>query len=155
MHPNDLILEGYTGDEYCQLCYTDGLAQAPCVQLDCKHIFHLPCLLKNVRQRWISPRINFNFMKCPACKGKISAPGCPDIHAEIMRASEIETLVKKKALERAKFEGIDKDSRLSENAPDNPYYNNLQEYSMYKLAYYMCFKCKVPYFGGKKDCIAA
>jgi hypothetical protein len=26
---------------------------------------------------------------------------------------------------------------------------------MYKLAYYQCFKCKSPYFGGLKDCIQA
>jgi len=26
---------------------------------------------------------------------------------------------------------------------------------MFRLAYYKCFKCKQPYFGGMKDCIAA
>jgi E3 ubiquitin-protein ligase MYCBP2 len=24
---------------------------------------------------------------------------------------------------------------------------------MFKLAYYMCFKCTKPYFGGMKDCL--
>ena len=31
----------------------------------------------------------------------------------------------------------------------------MQAWSLYKLAYYQCYKCKVPYFGGMKDCIAA
>ena len=32
------------------------------------------------------------------------------------------------------------------------YYNNLQDYAMHKCAYYICFKCQKPYFGGLKDC---
>lgn len=59
----------------------------------------------------------------------------------------------KKASERAKFEGLEKDPRLKD--PNDLYYNNIDKYAMYKLAYYQCFKCKVPYFGGMKDCIQA
>ena len=58
--------------------------------------------------------------------------------------------VVKKALERAKFENIHKDPRLAAE-----FDNNLEKWAMYKLAYYQCFKCQVPYFGGMKDCIAA
>ena len=54
------------------------------------------------------------------------------------------------ARERAKHEGIDKDPRL-EN-PNDPYYHNLDKYLMERLSYYMCFKCKEPYFGGLKEC---
>ena len=57
------------------------------------------------------------------------------------------------ALERAKYEGIDKNARLQD--PNDDYYNNLQSWAIFKLAYYQCFKCHVPYFGGMKDCIAA
>jgi len=32
------------------------------------------------------------------------------------------------------------------------YYNNLQDYAMFKCAYYICFKCQKPYFGGLKEC---
>jgi uncharacterized CHY-type Zn-finger protein len=56
-------------------------------------------------------------------------------------------------IERAKYEGIDKAPRLAD--PNDIYHNNLQEWSLFKLAYYPCFKCKAPYFGGMKDCIAA
>jgi E3 ubiquitin-protein ligase MYCBP2 len=61
--------------------------------------------------------------------------------------------VVKKAVERAKYENLDKDPRLKD--PADAYFNNLQKYAMYKLAYYQCFKCKSPYFGGMKDCIQA
>jgi E3 ubiquitin-protein ligase MYCBP2 len=68
-------------------------------------------------------------------------------------ASKIEDEVIKKAVERGKYEGLEKDKRLED--PNDPYYHNLQKYAMYKLAYYQCFKCKQAYFGGMKDCIAA
>lgn len=55
-----------------------------------------------------------------------------------------------KAVQRAKHEGLDKDKRLKDL--NSPYYGKLKEYAMYKCAYYMCFKCHAPYFGGMKDC---
>ena len=38
------------------------------------------------------------------------------------------------SIERAKYEGIDKHPRLRD--PDDPYYNNLQAWALFKLAYY-------------------
>lgn len=116
-------------------------------------MFHLECVLKKVKGRWFSPRIVFGFLNCPECKVKISARHCPILHKETTEINEIEKKVMKKALERAKFEGIDKEKRLKD--PTDAYYNNLQAFAMYKLAYYQCFKCKDAYFGGKKDCINA
>jgi hypothetical protein len=45
-----------------------------------------------------------------------------------------EKLVSKKALERAKFEEIDKDPRLKD--PSDSFYNKLEDFAMFKLAYY-------------------
>ena len=69
----------------------------------------------------------------------------------IINAFEFE--VKKKALERAKHEDLDKDPDLKD--PTKDFKGDLQKFAMYKLAYYQCFKCKEAYFGGKKDCIQA
>ena len=82
----------------------------------------------------------------------MQAPNCPVLNHELQEGEKIEAEVNKKALERAKFEGIDKDPRLKD--PNDTYFNNLQKFAVYKLAYYQCFKCKTPYFGGAKDCIA-
>jgi len=57
------------------------------------------------------------------------------------------------ALERAKFEGIDEDERLRDKS--DRFYGNMEEWCMFKLAYYCCFKCGKAYFGGLEDCIAA
>jgi E3 ubiquitin-protein ligase MYCBP2 len=56
----------------------------------------------------------------------------------------------KKAMERAKFEDLDKNARLKD--PNDRFYNDLRSFAIYKLSYYQCFKCKGPYFGGMKDC---
>lgn len=65
-------------------------------------------------------------------------------------AIQIENDVLSKVVERAKNEGLDKDERL--NKPGDRFFNDLRGFSIYKLAYYLCFKCKTPYFGGMKDC---
>lgn len=67
-----------------------------------------------------------------------------------IEAIKLEKVVIQKALERAKHEGLDKDPRLK--TLGDVYYNKLQDFALYKLAYYSCFKCKEPYFGGMKDC---
>ena len=58
--------------------------------------------------------------------------------------------VRAKATERGKIEGLDKHPRLFDI--NNYYYNDLTEYSMLKCAFYICFKCKEPYFGGMEEC---
>lgn len=45
---------------------------------------------------------------------------------------------------------MDKDERLQKEG--DRFYNDLRGYSIFKLAYYQCFKCKQPYFGGMRDC---
>ena len=135
-----------TGDDYCIICYTGGLSQSPCLQLDCKHIFHADCLIRVIKDKWSGPRINFQFTKCPSCKTTISW-----FHKETARlirdALALEKNIEKMALQRAKHEGIDKDDRLK----DPPYSGDLQSYAVARLSYYMCFKWKNPYFGGLKS----
>jgi len=116
--PNDC-----TSDQYCHICWSEELAAKPCIWLDCQHVFHLDCIMKKVKGRWFSPRIVFGFLNCPECKLKISAAYCPELTKETTEIVAFEKLVMKKALERAKFEGIDKEERLKD--PADYYYNKL------------------------------
>ena len=59
-------------------------------------------------------------------------------------------LVCEKSLQRLKHEGYDKDKRLSDS--NDEFYKKPQEYALRKLSYFMCYKCKEPYFGGLRDC---
>ena len=75
---------------------------------------------------------------------------CPPLAEELRQIAEIRQTIQTKAVERAKLEGLHKHARLQD--PNDRFYNNLPEYAMFKCAYYMCFKCKSPYFGGLNDC---
>lgn len=106
--------------------------------------------MKKVKNRWPGPRIVFGFLDCSQCKGRIRAGYSPALTEELVKSETLEADIKKKALERAKFENLDKEPRLKKRG--DPFYNDLQKYAMASLAYYMCFKCKEPYFGGRKNC---
>ena len=68
-----------------------------------------------LKRRWLSPRIVFAFVNCPSEKDvKMCAPHCPMIHNELTKINELEKDLMKKAVERAKFEELDKDPRLKD-----------------------------------------
>jgi E3 ubiquitin-protein ligase MYCBP2 len=89
-------------------------------------------------------------MECPSCKKRIDAPHCKPLVDEMKDVISMEEDVLKKSMERAKFEDLHKNPRLKD--PNDRFYNDLRSFSIYKLSYYQCFKCKSPYFGGMKDC---
>jgi hypothetical protein len=124
-----------------------GLSQAPCIQLGCKHIYHEDCLLRVLKGKWSGPRINFEFIKCPVCKERMESSH-PKAFKYIKEAMKLEEQIYDMAFKRGKHEGIDKDDRLK----DPPYNGDLQSYAVARLSYYMCYKCKKPYFGGLKSC---
>ena len=65
--------------------------------------------------------------------------------------NQLYEVIKDKSLKRLKFEDSDEDKkRLS--TPNDPYYKQPLKYALSVYSYYMCFKCKKPYFGGRKAC---
>ena len=40
--------EGVTYDDYCNICWTEDLASAPSIELDCGHIFHYTCIKQRI-----------------------------------------------------------------------------------------------------------
>ena len=135
-----------TADDFCVIWYMGGLGQGPCIQLDCKHIFHEECLKRVLEGKWSGPRINFEYIKCPNCKISMTWSN-PGVSKMIKEAHDLEKNINKLALKRAKFEGIHKDERLK----SAPYNGELLPYARARLSYYMWFKCKKPYFGGLKS----
>jgi len=55
-------------DDYCKICYCESLGQAPCVYLECGHIFHMHCVKDQISKKYNGPRIIFNYLNCPSCK---------------------------------------------------------------------------------------
>ena len=80
---NEAATLSVNADSYCSICYTDGLGQAPSVMLECRHIYHLECMMNKVKGSWNGARITFSFMDCPACKAEIKARYCPELENEL------------------------------------------------------------------------
>ena len=54
------------------------------------------------------------------------------------------------ALQAAKNQGLNHSERLT--TPGDPYIGDLKGLAMHSCAFYECFDCKKPYFGGMVDC---
>eukprot|EP01095_Lingulamoeba_sp_RSL-Kostka_P009076 TRINITY_DN3106_c1_g1_i1.p1 TRINITY_DN3106_c1_g1~~TRINITY_DN3106_c1_g1_i1.p1 ORF type:complete len:449 (-),score=163.39 TRINITY_DN3106_c1_g1_i1:81-1427(-) len=137
------------GEDFCNICWVEDLSSSPSLQVKCGHIFHYNCLRQKMKEKWPSARITFGFWNCPLCKTPIEHEALDDLISPIKKLKkEIEI----KALQRLKFEGLEKAESIVK--PGEEYYNNPLGYSMKRFAYYPCFKCGKPYFGGQVQCNA-
>lgn len=147
---NALQLMDQKGADYCNICFIEGLEAAPCIQVSCGHIFHFDCIKKRLELRWNKPRISFNFCLCPLCKIWMNFPK-DSLLSQYMSENENKyELLKSKCFERLKYEGKDKEERLSK--PNDYFFQKPIDYAIAIYSYYECFKCKIPYFGGLKHC---
>eukprot|EP01133_Synstelium_polycarpum_P011629 gene11629-13579_t len=136
-------------DDFCLICWTETLSEAPSIQLECGHIFHHECTRQLLERRWNGSRITLGFSKCPICKVAIDHPSLNAITAVI---NHIGSEIVRKGKLRIDFLGIQKDPMLLQGGK---YDNNVEGYIMDQFAYYLCFKCKQPYFGGSNQCAVA
>jgi E3 ubiquitin-protein ligase MYCBP2 len=134
-------------DDFCNICFTDTLGSGPCVQLECSHVFHYSCVKKRIEEGWSSPQITFGFASCPLCQIKI---GHPLLEETIRPIRDLHKEIELKAYERAEYEHILNDDEITQST--GSYYRNPSGFAMNYFAYYMCFKCKNPYFGGQPRC---
>jgi len=61
--------------------------------------------------------------------------------------------VKNKALVRIEYMGLQNQDEITK--PGKPFYQDPVGYAIDRLCYYMCSKCKKPYFGGERQCVVA
>lgn len=71
---------------------------------------------------------------CPTCKQTIDCKHSPELQQLFDQAMEVKASIEKKALERAKFEELDKNPRLSD--PKDFYYKKLGDFALFKMSYY-------------------
>lgn len=134
-------------DDFCSICWTDNLGAAPCIRMDCGHVFHSECVHALIGRRWPGPSITFTFADCPCCKAELSHPSIAD------KIEPIRTLkddVRRKAVTRLKFENKHEDAEVMDQ--ESKYFGDPESYAMDKYNYYLCFKCDKPYFGGERQC---
>ncbi len=141
---------GQNKDDYCIICYSEGLGAAPMVALSCGHYMHYMCVKKRLETRWIGPKITFNHCLCPNCNKWFDCYSVPELQKMIDKDKKLYQEIKDMSLKRLKFEDLDKDPRLSD--PNSPWYGKKEEFAMKRLSYYMCYVCKKPYFAGRREC---
>jgi len=141
---------GETQDSACVIWFDKTLGKQPCIQLGCKHILHIVCLINRVEAKWPGPRVTFSFRTCPSCKTPIDEVHHLKLKRLIEEAKELEERVRAKAVERGKLEGLEKDERLKDQ--NDEYFEKFEDYWMDRLAFYQCYKCSKPYFGGLREC---
>lgn len=137
------------GSDFCNICWAEALESAPCIQLICGHVFHNSCIRKKLTQRWPSARITFGFSECPLCKHTMEHPSLVDILAPI---KQLKAEVESKATQRLSYEGLINTRDLKD--PKSRFFGKPTEYAMDRFSYFLCSRCKHPYFAGQKQCDA-
>ncbi len=136
-------------DAYCTICYSESLESSPIVTLSCNHYVHFLCIKKRLETRWVGPKITFNHCLCPTCNNWYDCSN-PTIHSLVQINKKLYDDICEKALKRLVFEDLHKDPKLTN--PNSKWYGKKLEYALNRLSYYMCFKCKEPYFAGRREC---
>ncbi|XP_030837055.1 E3 ubiquitin-protein ligase MYCBP2 [Strongylocentrotus purpuratus] len=134
-------------DDMCMICFTEALACAPAIQLNCGHVFHHHCCQAVLEGSWVGPRITFGFSLCPICKMSMKHTSLQDVLKPIEVLHED---VRRKALMRVEYEGLLKGEAIT--TPGARFYNDPAGFAMNRYAYYVCFKCKKAYYGGEARC---
>ncbi|KAJ9452901.1 hypothetical protein DIPPA_55270 [Diplonema papillatum] len=121
-------------DELCNVCYVEELKAAPCVSLKCGHVFHFHCLEKKISRKWVTDYISFSFLNCPLCNALMES----DVLTALMQPHlDYQANVVRLRRERMTAEGIETEQKAAR-----------------VMSYYPCFKCGVPYYGGRRECNA-
>ena len=157
LHPqcvklNEIATLSADSEQYCSVCFTDSLAYGPCIQFKCKHIFHLDCIQSKIAKKWEgSAHIKLSYMECPACSQILEGAEAHAPLNEMVKAGKrLHDIIKVKAVERAKLEGLEQHERIVRE--DSDFFNKLEAFALYKLQFYECHQCKLPYYGGQQDC---
>lgn len=147
IHEDCVGNEDLNDDEFCNICWVDALKAAPCLKLECGHFFHAHCVRTILKKKWSGARILFKFMECPLCKKEIKHY---ELKREMRSVVKLRNKIEKMAVDRLKIENMHNDKRLKEKG--GKYYKNPKVFAMDRLAFYTCYKCSDPYFGGMRRC---
>eukprot|EP01119_Soliformovum_irregulare_P019714 TRINITY_DN6305_c0_g1_i2.p1 TRINITY_DN6305_c0_g1~~TRINITY_DN6305_c0_g1_i2.p1 ORF type:complete len:418 (+),score=94.64 TRINITY_DN6305_c0_g1_i2:1097-2350(+) len=151
IHPECSREDSQTTEDLCNMCWTEDLGSAPIIQLKCNHFFHYNCVLNTLNKKWPGPRITFGFACCPLCKVPM-VPKDPHPQIEFILKSfhELEDELKKRSLNRLKFEEMEKSPEIVD--PNGKFHGNPQGFAMDRFVYFMCSECQQPYFAGQRVC---
>ena len=89
-------------DSFCNICWTETLGEAPCIQLGCGHVFHNDCIQTQLRKAWPGRRISFQYANCPLCDNEMRHNL---LRNEIRQVDKLKADIIRRGRRRIKFEG--------------------------------------------------
>ena len=134
----------------CSICCTEDLSQAPTVELACHHIFHFQCIKTRLENGWSGATIDFAFVNCPLCATAITSSHLIALKSLLEPFELLKKRVTLRALERLKFEGLDRSKALTNKS--SVYYHDPKALALQSYVFFQCHLCKNPYFGGARQC---
>jgi hypothetical protein len=127
----------------CPICLTDELNIYPLLKLPCGfHLVHKRCLETRLKIKWSGKEISFNYLKCPVCNFM------PENSSKI-------NFTKNKEILNLYNQGLDL-FNVVQNLGKKFYdeqKNNLSNFEIDKLSFYLCDKCSNPFCAGLKECV--
>eukprot|EP01096_Ripella_sp_DP13-Kostka_P006733 TRINITY_DN2430_c0_g1_i1.p1 TRINITY_DN2430_c0_g1~~TRINITY_DN2430_c0_g1_i1.p1 ORF type:complete len:685 (+),score=256.80 TRINITY_DN2430_c0_g1_i1:184-2238(+) len=138
--------DSQTADDYCNICWVEPLGAAPTVELSCGHYFHYHCIEHRLLQGPGTPYISFKYANCPLCQVPIDHECLRSILVPIRQR---EQHVRELATQRLKIEEGEADDALKEGGE---FYRRPADYAMRIFAFYECYQCGGPFYGGRKRC---
>jgi E3 ubiquitin-protein ligase MYCBP2 len=145
-----LCCQEVDGADFCPVCM-ESYSSGPCLQLGCGHLLHYHCVAQVLQKRWTGAAISFAFLQCPMCNSPSAFLDQPLLAVECAPLLKLRSRCRSKALQRLKYEGLDKDPKV---LPGGRFHSDPAGFAMTKFAYYQCAKCDEPYYGGGQVCAA-
>jgi len=87
-------------------------------------------------------------MQCPLCKGPLVHPALDDL-LEPLHALQQVTLNQG---HRVLAEEQNMTDHYLLHDPHSPYYEAPERYILDKLVFFQCYRCRLPYYGGRQEC---
>ncbi|GBG72873.1 hypothetical protein CBR_g12593 [Chara braunii] len=136
-----------SGDDFCAICMVEPLDKAPSISLACHHVVHKHCAEGKLRAGYPGPAISHKYLECPMCSHEMSHPTLKTLMEAPLK---LKATTKEKALKRLELERRVK--AIAELEPGGSYEGRPEAYALHMYQFFMCFKCRKPYFGGERRC---
>ncbi|ETO26415.1 hypothetical protein RFI_10722, partial [Reticulomyxa filosa] len=95
-----------------------------------------------------NPHILFGFARCPLCDVKISHSLLTE---QLIPIQKLHKEIENRAYIQLKEDGLLKSTEFEDDG-NNEWYHNCIGFAMKRYAFYCCFVCKKPYYGGLGRC---
>jgi len=134
----------------CALCGDAPFFAGPVAQLECGHVFHAACVRARLAARWPTEHMSFAFLSCALCRARLA----PADHAAFADAlaplAAKEKELHAKVLLRLRMEKMDRAPEVT--VAGGKFFNDELGFGLDRYAYYECYTCKKPFFGGLRHC---